>query len=124
MAGLPGRNGGRRTGARPVGYRSRSCLRSRVPQGIAGKARSTGGETRVSEQPRPLTFADLAARWQIIEDEARHRVKHFDLPGFNVGTARKTDWRFRLATVEAWEAANERALSEGPPPESLAVRPG
>lgn len=66
---------------------------------------------------KPLTIADLAERWSITQDEVRHRVKHFGLAGFNVGTKKAPDWRFRLATVEAWEAQREQELSPEQPAE-------
>jgi hypothetical protein len=60
-------------------------------------------------------MADLAERWQLTEDEVRHRIKHLDLPGFNVGTKKAPDWRFRLSTVELWEAQHEQRLAPDVP---------
>jgi hypothetical protein len=34
------------------------------------------------------------------------------LPAVNVGTKKDPVWRFRLATVEAWEAQNERPYGQ------------
>lgn len=76
-------------------------------------------------QPPPLTIAQLAERWAITEEAARRRVKKIALPAFNVGCASEPDWRYRLATVEKWEEANERLPEELQiPVPDVAVRPG
>ena len=74
--------------------------------------------------PKPLTIADLACRWAITEEAARRRVKRIALPAFNVGCPSEPDWRYRLATVEKWEADNERIPDEAQPVPDVSVRPG
>jgi hypothetical protein len=73
----------------------------------------------------PLTLAQLAARWGIKDPHvALRRVRRWGIPGINVGTKDKPEYVFRLAHVEAWEAANEGPLDapatapkpEPPPP--------
>ena len=71
----------------------------------------------------PLTAKDLAARWDLTEEQVRRRIKSMGIPGFNVGTAREPDWRFRLSTIEAWEARNEQDINEPPDPTGPATIP-
>ncbi len=69
--------------------------------------------SRVPQVP-PLSIPQLAERWGISEKELRRRLPTIGLPGLNVGTPRIPEWRFRLATVEAWEAEHEAAFEKRP----------
>ncbi|MHC5540285.1 hypothetical protein ACYOEI_18855 [Singulisphaera rosea] len=72
-----------------------------------------------------LTIEELAERWHITPDELRRRRTKLGLPALNVGTRNSPHWLFRLQTIEAWEAANERACDDDEAkPAEIPVRPG
>lgn len=55
----------------------------------------------------PLTPEQLAERWGLTLKELQRRLPRLGLPAINLGSDRRPDWRFRLTTVETWEAQNE-----------------
>lgn len=65
-----------------------------------------------------LTIDDLAARWQVTRERAFRRIKgEPGLKAINLGTPKFPELRFRLETVQAWEARVETASALAPPDE-------
>lgn len=66
-----------------------------------------------------LDLDQLAERWRLSPSVLRHRLRSMNLPAVNVGTKRTPSYRFRLAAIERWEAANEQTLTAAEPAEPV-----
>jgi hypothetical protein len=67
--------------------------------------------TRTTPVPL-LTLEQLRERWGVSEDVIRDHIKNDSLPFVPIGGGKKRPiYRFRIAAVEAWEAARERAIA-------------
>lgn len=62
---------------------------------------------------RPLTIEDLVERWGVSKDTVLEHIHKSSLPYWDAGTGRgrRPLYRFRLADIEAWEAARRRVLT-------------
>lgn len=74
--------------------------------------------------PVILTATDLAERWQITPAELARRLPRLGLPGVNVGSDRRPDWRFRLAAIEDWESQNEATIGQPSPTDAHPIPAG
>lgn len=68
-----------------------------------------------------LTIDDLAARWQVTRERAFRRIKgEGGLKAINLGTPKFPELRFRLETVQSWEARAESTSALAPQDEGSA----
>jgi hypothetical protein len=65
----------------------------------------------------PLKLQDLMARWGVSEEVIKEHIRRNGLPFWDAGCGkgRKPEYRFRLADVEAWEAARVRTRADRSP---------
>jgi excisionase family DNA binding protein len=65
------------------------------------------GNTTVSDT-RLLTAEELAERWRVSKAQVYRQAREGQVPCVQIGRY----YRFRLASIEAWEAAQEEAAAD------------
>jgi excisionase family DNA binding protein len=76
-----------------------------APTGLHSPRQFDSADPSASERRQLLTAEQLAGRWQISTAQVYRLARDGAIPFVSLGRYR----RFRLASIEAWEAAQEAA---------------